>query len=134
MGGRREGFRAVSFGGEERVVADVRLRGPARVGRYGVDLAAIDALVDLTLTVSSEIDLYLVDEIGKMECLSPRFVAAMRPLLDSPRPVIATVGQRGGGFIAEVKRRKDASLLEVTRANRDSVPAHALRWLEGLRA
>jgi hypothetical protein len=75
------------------------------------------------------IDVYLVDEIGKMECLSPGFVAAMRALLDSGRPVVATIGERGGGFIAEAKQRPDVTLWRLTRDNRDAVPARILTWL-----
>ena len=61
----------------------------------------------------------------------PGRLPAMRALLESPRP--ATVGHRGGGFIDEVDRRKDAILLEVTCENRDGAPALALRWLETVR-
>jgi nucleoside-triphosphatase len=75
-----------------------------------------------------------VDEIGKMECLSPTFVEAVRGLLIAGRPLVATVGERGGGFIAEVKRRPDVELWELTRANRDAMPARVLAWLEARRA
>jgi nucleoside-triphosphatase len=74
-------------------------------------------------------ELFLVDEIGKMECLSERFIAAMRGLLDSGRVVVATVALRGGGFIAEVKRRRGVTLWEVTRTNRDALPAEVLGWI-----
>jgi nucleoside-triphosphatase len=80
-------------------MAHVDLPGPPRVGRYGVDVAAIDAVVDEVLAPRAGVDLHLVDEIGKMECLSPRFVRAMRALLDSGAPVVATIALRGG-FIA----------------------------------
>jgi len=43
VGGARQGFRLVTFDGEQRMIADVR-RGPPRVGKYGVDVAAIDAV------------------------------------------------------------------------------------------
>jgi len=79
--------------------------------------------------VDRGIDVYLVDEIGKMECLSPGCVAAMRTLLDAGRPVVATIGERGGGFIAEVKRRPDVALWRLTHDNRDAVPARILTWL-----
>jgi len=49
-----------------------------------------------------------------MECLSPALGAAMRDLLESPRSVVATVALSGGGFISEVKTRKDAELIVVT--------------------
>jgi len=79
--------------------------------------------------VDRGIDVYLVDEICKVECLSPGCVAAMRTLLDAGRPVVATIGERGGGFIAEVKRRPDVALWRLTHDNRDAVPARILTWL-----
>jgi nucleoside-triphosphatase len=72
---------------------------------------------------------YLVDEIGKMECLSECFVAAMRTLMAGSTPIVATIGARGGGFIAEVKRRRECELWELTQANRDDMSARVLVWL-----
>jgi nucleoside-triphosphatase len=127
--GERRGFRLVTFDGKESIMAHVDIRGPHRVGRYGVNVSVIDALAESTLAVKEGVDVYLVDEIGKMECLSPRFVTAMRALLDSPKTVVAAIAQRGGGFIAEVKQRKDAELWELTRENRDGLPEQVLAWL-----
>ena len=73
---------------------------------------------------------YLIDEIGKMECLSGAFTDAVARLLDSRCPVIATVAQRGKGFIAEVKRHPRAESWEVTRANRDAMPGRIVSWLD----
>jgi len=56
-------------------------------------------------------------------------VEAMRTLLSYGTPVVATVGARGDGFIAEVKRRPECELWEVTRANRDDLPARIAAWV-----
>ncbi|NIR31032.1 MAG: AAA family ATPase [Gammaproteobacteria bacterium] len=125
---QRQGFRLVTLAGESAVIAHTEFPKTQRVGRYGVDVAAIDTVSDQVLSPAAGA-IHLVDEIGKMECLSTRFVAAMRRLLDSQAVVVATVGQRGGGFIVEVKRRPDTVLWEVTRANREELPAHALDWI-----
>lgn len=132
--GERRGFRLATFDGQEHVMAHVEFRGPHRVGRYGADVSVIDAAAESALAVKDEVDVYLIDEIGKMECLSPKFVAALRALLDSRKAVVAAIAQRGGGFIAEVKDRKDAELWELTRANRDAMPARVLAWLEARRS
>lgn len=79
------------------------------------------------------VDAWLVDEIGKMECLSPPFVTAMRRLLDGRAPVVATVGQRGGGFVAEVKRRPDAELRTLSRGTRDALPEAIAEWVTRVR-
>lgn len=127
--GDRRGFRLVTFDGRQGTIADVGIHGGPRVSKYGVDVAVIDDLAVSALAPARGIDVYLVDEIGKMECLSAGFVAAMRSLLDSPPRVVATVARRGGGFIAEVKRRPDVVLWSLTRANRDAMPGRVHGWL-----
>ena len=42
-GGERRGFRLVSLDGDERVIAHLDFAKRHRVGRYGVDIAAINA-------------------------------------------------------------------------------------------
>ena len=130
--GRRRGFRAVTFDGWTRVIADRDHTGPARVGRYGVDVAAIDALVERSLAVSADVAVFLIDEVGKMECHSTAFVSAMRRLLTSSTPLVATVAERGGGLIAEVRGLRGAELWTVTPQNRGVLPA--CRWSAGLPA
>jgi nucleoside-triphosphatase len=131
--GERRGFRAVSFDGRAWDLAHVEFRdAPARVGRYGVDVGVMDA-VAATLRQRA-VDVWFVDEIGRMECLSRTFVTAMGALLDGVAPVVATVAQRGGGLIAEVKRRPDAELRTVTRATRDVLPAGIADWVASQRA
>jgi nucleoside-triphosphatase len=127
--GARQGFRLAGFDGFERTIAHVSLPKDHRVGKYGVDVAALDEAAAL-LAPDPTAQVYLIDEIGKMECLSGRFVAAVRNLLAGPAPVVATVGLRGGGFIAEVRRLPGCALWEVTRANREAFPARVLTWLD----
>jgi nucleoside-triphosphatase len=91
----------------------------------------IDRLVESTLRLEPDVDLYLVDEIGKMECLSKTFAARMNSVLDCGQPVIAAVAKKGEGFIGEVKSRRDSVLWEVTRQNRDVLPNSVLDWIAG---
>lgn len=128
--GERQGFRLVGFNGESGIIAHVDFPYRQRVSKYGVDVAAIDRLATATLGPVQPDAVYVVDEIGKMECLSDGFIEAMRTALDSGKPVIATIARTGGGFIAEVKNRGDGLLWEITRANRDAMPERILAWLE----
>lgn len=130
VGGHRRGFRAVTFSGLTATLADVGLESSSRVGRYGVDVSAFDNVV--LPEFGRACDLMLIDEIGKMECLSSRFVAAARDLLDGDTPVIATVAGTGGGFIAEVKNRSDVEIYDVTPANRDQLPERLAERLVAL--
>jgi len=128
--GQREGFRLISFDHLQKTIAHVDFPGDHRVGKYGVDVAAIDEAAEQVLHLAAAVDVYLVDEIGKMECLSPRFVSAVRSLLDAGAVVVATVGKKGGGFMDEVKQRSDTELWELTRNNRDAMPERVLAWLD----
>jgi nucleoside-triphosphatase len=120
-GGRRQGFRAVTLAGDTAMLAHVRTKSRHRVGRYGVDVSAFERLALPELQRPA--DVVLIDEIGKMECFSARFVQAVERLLDSAIPVIATVALKGGGLIAEVKRRPDTEVIRVAHDNRDRLPA-----------
>jgi nucleoside-triphosphatase len=128
--GVRRGFELITFDGERAVMAHVDRRGGPRVGKYGVDLGVLETISRDALAARKDVDIYLVDEIGKMECLSPGFVEAVQTLFAGDARIVATVGQRGGGFMAEVKRRPDIELWELTRDNRNAMPARVLSWLE----
>ncbi len=133
VAGQRQGFCAVTLDGPERIMARHDIRGPHRVGKYGVDVSVIDQLASSVLGLNPAVDLYVIDEIGRMECLSQRFIAAMRALLESRTLVVATIAQRGGGFIAEAKQTKGAELWEVTHGNRDALADRAAAWLRAAR-
>jgi nucleoside-triphosphatase len=128
-GGERLGFRIETFDGESAVLAHVSIRSEYRVSRYGVDVAALDRIIGKALALSPRTDVYLIDEIGKMECFSAKFPAAVEELLDAKQPVVATVALRGGGFIEAVKRRADVELRTVTRSNREEMPSRVLEWV-----
>lgn len=127
-GRERRGFQLVAFDGREWLMAHADIRGPHRVGKYGVDVTAVEAAATSALAPGRG-EFYLVDEIGRMECLSPTFVAAVWKLLDSPTTVVATVALRGDGVIAEIKQRPDTEIWTVTRENRDDLPGRVLAWL-----
>lgn len=129
-GGSRVGFEAVGIStGRHALLAHVGSRSGLRVGRYGVEPAGLARLVVTELDrPAREVDLFVIDEIGKMELLCPDFVDAVRRLLEGPVPLAAAVAMRGGGLIEEAKARPDVRLVEVTRENRDSLPAELEAW------
>lgn len=120
--GMRAGFRLVTFCGRHLVLSHIRHPGPARVGRYGVDVAGFEQLLAELDLRHARSRLIMVDEIGKMECFSRRFTDDVNTLLNSPKTLIATVALKGEGFIKEVRHRPDCELVMVTRENRDRLP------------
>ena len=129
--GQRVGFEAVGLGGQRAILAHVQFRSLVSVGRYGVEPDRLVPLVheELSRPVGA-VDAYLIDEIGKMECHCPQFVATMKKLLGEAIPVVATVALRGSGFIAEVKKRPNVQIVEVTNGNRQTLPEQIAAWVK----
>jgi nucleoside-triphosphatase len=117
--GVREGFRLVTFCGRQQILSHIRHLGPYRVGRYGVDVAGFQRLLAQLDLERTESQLIVIDEIGKMECISRLIRDTVTALLDLPNLLVATIALKGEGFIEEVKRRPDCRLMTVTRENRD---------------
>jgi len=131
--GVRKGFRWKSLDGAEGTLAHVDIRGPRRVGKYGVDVAGFEKSVAGILDIEqSGAELFVIDEIGKMECFSEKFVSAIHRLFASDRSVLATVAQKGAGLISEVKNHPAAKLFNLTHQNRDETIAEILQILSYL--
>ena len=77
-------------------------------------------------------DIIILDEIGKMECFSPVFIAAAKQALDSDQTVIGTITLGGSDFIQEVKLRPDIEIMEVTPENRNLLPEMILKKIEAI--
>lgn len=139
----REGSNRVGFeirdllSGESRIMAHVdRETGPS-VGKYRVDVGAVDEISAEALAEAREdADYVVVDEIAPMEVVSDAFVEGVRRALDGDQPLLATVHYRSqSGFIGEVKERDDVELFEVTTETRDDLPETlaelVVAWLDG---
>ncbi|OGO53291.1 MAG: hypothetical protein A2148_09220 [Chloroflexi bacterium RBG_16_68_14] len=128
--GRRTGFELVTLDaslpdgqGQVATLAHVGIRGPYRVGRYGVDVAALEQVgVPAIERAVASGHLVVIDEIGKMELLSTTFRRAVAEALR--RCVLfGTIMQAAHPFADELKARPDTFVFELTEANRDQVRA-----------
>ena len=125
----RHGFELITFRGQRLIMAHIDIDSAYRVGKYGVDVAAIDTTVANTLSEGTNADLFIIDEIGRMECFSELFEREVSSLLDSGKPVVATIALKGGGFISSVKNIAGVELWEITKKNRDVMPLKIESWL-----
>lgn len=127
---RRQGFKWICTDGTEGILAHVDFKSPCRVSKYGVNVRGFEQSVVSSLDADrSDARLFVIDEIGKMECLSQRFIAAVRSMFASDRSVLATVARKGSGLIAEVKAYPNVRLFNLTRLNYDKVVAQILKEL-----
>lgn len=131
-GGSRQGFELMSLDGRRRTLAHTGMAGQGKVGKYGVDVQGFEAYLDALSLEVPEAGFIAIDEIGKMECRSAKFVAMTRQVLDSERLFLATVAATGGGFISEVKARNDVELVLLTERNRDALAGEITERLRAL--
>jgi nucleoside-triphosphatase len=130
--GRRVGFTVESLDGGRATLASVRLPGPPRVGRYGVDLAAFESIALPALRSPPPRAAVLIDELGKMELASEAFRGAVEGVLERPGPLVAAVQLARHPFTDAVKARPDVETVRLTAANRDQLPERiATRLLGG---
>ena len=130
--GVRKGFELISLAGQKALLSHVDNRSPYRVSKYGVDIKNFEGFLNSIPFFDQEIEIVIIDEIGKMECFSEKFEEIVRKLLDSRKVLISTIALKGSGFIEEVKKRNDIRLFEISPANRDSLLSKVLQELSVL--
>jgi nucleoside-triphosphatase len=96
------------------------LHGNQGVGKYGVNLPDIDQIVVPSMLPTKPTEIVVVDEVGKMECLSLQFRQTLMKMLDSDHQVIGSIAQKGDQFIQKIKARNDVLLVNVSEKNRDA--------------
>ncbi|MFQ5575149.1 MAG: nucleoside-triphosphatase [Terriglobia bacterium] len=102
-GGRRAGFTVVTMGHGRVRLAGENLDSNYSVGRYRVNVQGFERLVLPELEGARLAGkLLVIDEIGKMELLSDRFVALVREILGGPARMIASCGMIEHPLITEM--------------------------------
>ena len=126
----RKGFELISLNGRRALLSHKNIRSPYQVGQYKVDVKGFEDFINSISFFDPLTRLIVIDEIGKMECLSESFKKLLKEILDSEKSLIATIALKGSGLIAEVKKRKDVQLFEITKKNRDSLFSEILTELD----
>jgi len=125
--GMRKGFELVDLEEKRGVLSHVDIKSPYRVGRYKVDVSGFEDFLDGISFFDPSSHIVMVDEIGKMECLSDKFERILKRVLNSEKWVIATIALKGSGLITEVKKRQDVKLFEITQSNRNVLFSEILK-------
>jgi nucleoside-triphosphatase len=113
------GFEVSNLFGDSRVFAHTKIKSKVSVGKYKIDLRIFDDFLDKTFSKEKKTGLYIIDEISKIECASKKFSKLIIELLESERPVIAAIADKGTGLISDIKKREDVALYEINGHNRD---------------
>jgi len=123
----RVGFNVVDWYTKEKALfAHVNIDSKDRVGKYGVDVNALDRIGVKAIEkaiMDENIDIIIIDEIGKMEMLSDNFCRIVIDAFDSNKPILATLHKKSRSpLLQDVRRRDDIRILEVTPVNRNLLP------------
>src|SRR6266545_106753 len=128
--GQRIGFRVISLDGQQGSLASLGRQKPT-VGKYSIHVQEFEKIVLPVLdTATTPAELYVIDEIGKMELLSRPFRSRIIELLAEPTSLLATIAKKGNGLLDQMKRRSDVKVIEVTRKNRDELPEALARKIK----
>ncbi|MFZ0564720.1 MAG: nucleoside-triphosphatase [Chlamydiales bacterium] len=129
--GKRVGFIMHTLSGESGYLAHEDIESEFHIRRFGVSIENIERIAVPSIRPLDN-HIIILDEIGKMECFSERFIQAAREALDSSNIVIGTITLGGSGFILEVKERSDVKIIELTDQNREHLPGEVLNLVEQL--
>jgi len=129
--GVRQGFSVVTLDGQSAILSHVDIKGPYRVGKYGVDVEALERVGVAAIRESIQrCELVVIDEIGKMELLSSSFKEAVEEAINGGKRVLGTIMLASHPWADRVKRHPDVTTVAVTRSNRDSVLEQVVWWIE----
>ncbi|WP_456434462.1 dTMP kinase [Thermosulfuriphilus sp.] len=121
----RLGFDIVTLDGQRFPLARRGAPGP-KVGAYGVNIEALEAVVVPLLRGAPEGVLLVVDEIGKMELKSQAFAEAIEAILEAQRPLLATLGKGRDPRFKVWATLPRALYVEVNEMTRDVLPRRLL--------
>ncbi len=130
--GGRKGFQLVTLDGREIVMAHVDIRTRNRVGRYGVDVAALDRVgvgAVRQAVESPTTEIVVIDEIGRMEMFSGEFRGAVLKAISSNKIVIATLMQKADDWTGALKTLPQVTVWEITESNRNALPVKIVEWI-----
>ncbi|MCD6461562.1 MAG: NTPase [Thermoplasmata archaeon] len=132
--GERVGFTVENIiTGEVRTFAHINIDSRHKVGKYGVDLKALEEVgVAAIREAMEEADIIVIDEVGRMEVESSLFVQTVEDALDCGKPVIITLHKKSRNpLLQDIRRRDDIRILEVTLVNKNMLPYKVVELIKG---
>lgn len=134
--GKRVGFEAVNSTGERMIFSHTKIiHSSITVGnKYHVDLNAIDNFVvpELQKGLHSPDSLVFIDEIGRMQSFSSRFIKTIQDLLISNANILATIVADPEAWSIPIKKHPAVVLIQVNESNRSSLPLNIISIFQNI--
>jgi nucleoside-triphosphatase len=123
---KRVGFEAVTIDGRSRLIAHTgQFMASAGVAddKYFVDIHAIETFVvpEIERAAEDKTSLLVIDEIGKIEACSDRFMQLIAQLFNGPNYILATISQEPESWSVDFKRHPAVRIVNVDPTTRDSL-------------
>jgi nucleoside-triphosphatase len=129
--GKRVGFLIAPLDGKTGILAHENIKSRYKVGKYGVNLGDLDQVAVPSMLPSTDDQLVVIDEIGKMECLSRLFKETLLRVLSLDNQVIGSIALKGDHFIQTIKSRDDVALVSISETTRDLALKLFLQEIQG---
>ncbi|MCQ5375494.1 MAG: NTPase [Methanomassiliicoccales archaeon] len=131
---KRLGFYVIDWQTKRKaILASTEIRSKFMVGKFGVDLSALEEVgVEAILKACETADVVVIDEVGKMEVESEKFVGAVKAALEIEKPLLLTLHKKSRNpLLQDIRRRDDVRILEVTPINRNLLPYKIMKLMKG---
>lgn len=132
MAGRlRKGLMIRTFDGQDRMLASKTVKSNHTLGKFPVDLNALDnvGIPALRLALMSK-DMIVIDEVGLLEAMSPRYKETLMEVFNSTKPILATIRSSPNPLTDRLKKMPDTQTLLLTKSNLSSIKLQIRKWME----
>jgi nucleoside-triphosphatase len=117
--GELAGIALEDMNGDIRTLAHIEMKSKQSVGKLKIDVKGFEDFIQQHLVNEKKTGFYIIDEIGRVECESKKFLKLMTELLNSDKPVVATIPDKGTGPINDFRKRDDVRIFELTPHNHE---------------
>ena len=117
--GERAGREIENLNGDTMTLAHIYMKSKHSVGKYKIDIKGFEDFLQQIMLKEKKTGLYFIDEVCKAECESTNFSTLIIDLLNSEKPLVATIPDKGTGLISEIRKRDDVRLFELTPHNQE---------------
>lgn len=131
-GGIRKGFEIITLDGKRGILAHVDIQSSQRLGKYKLDLHALERLAVPTIReAAARGALVVIDEVGPMEIRSNEFRHAVVQTIQKGAMILGTIVRRSMPFTDEIKRMPGVQVIEITIENRQEMQTRIQNMLKG---
>lgn len=125
----RVGFKIVDMDGKQKIFAHINFTTRYRVGKYCVDIQTLDFTID-RIKKLAEGNLFIIDEIGKMELFSQKFKHLVMEIFNSSANVIATMKSGFDPFCVKLLQLPSCQVFNLDPRNYSLVKEEILTLLQ----